>query len=53
MVTCETERCSDKYKCQPTAPPSSGVAGSAGWNLTVKSRPQAEQQHLIDIPGEQ
>lgn len=37
MFTDETERCSDKRKCQPTAAPSSGVAGWAGWNLTVKS----------------
>lgn len=53
MFTCEREQCSDKYKRQPIAAPSSGVAGWAGWNFTVKSRPQAGQQHLIGIQGEQ
>lgn len=46
------DRCSDKCKCQPTAAPSSGVAGWAGWNPTVKSHPQAEQQHLTDSLGD-
>lgn len=52
IFTGETDRCRDKRKCQPTAAPSSGVAGWAGWNPTIKSHPQAEQQHLTDSLGD-